>query len=72
MKIYRISYHDPMGESKGFSHHASKREAEREKLTAEGASHPPQECEIEIIHVMPTRKGIIRALNVYGGHPDNG
>lgn len=29
-------------------------------------------CEVETINVVRSKAGIIKALNIYGGHPDNG
>lgn len=74
MKIYRVSLWSDSGDgSTGYSYHSSKREAEkaaRENRSAKSNDSP--DPDVEVIDVSPTRAGIIKVLNRYGGHPDNG
>jgi hypothetical protein len=73
MKIYQLGYRG-VGvvneEHGGYRYASSKREVAR--LTAEAKSSDwPVEGVVEI-NVELTKSGVLRALNVYGGHPDNG
>lgn len=68
MKIYRVSYSGLDAEHTGYSYHSTKREAlQRVEKTREHG-----EAEMDVIHVRCSKTGVIHALNVYGGHPDNG
>lgn len=68
MKIYRVSYGGLDTEHTGYSYHSTEREALQcvEKAKENG------EAEMEVITVRCSKVGVLRALNVYGGHPDNG
>lgn len=69
MKLYKLSFTEKNdNEHKGFAFYSSQREAKKEARKV--ASH--KDCEIEAIVVTPTKAGILRALNRYAGHPDNG
>lgn len=71
MKIYQLSFAgDPDGH-KGYSYFASRRAAEDEKRDWERDSLE-RDATITEIEIEPTKHGIIRALNIHGGHPDNG
>ncbi len=80
MRLYKVAYlGEPGGvdTSTGFSFHGSKREAEKE--ARRGSDPKPldgdkqyRSASIEPIEVQPTKRGIIRALNLHGCHPDNG
>jgi ribosomal protein S11 len=67
MKIYQNSYRDEGQEHQGYSYHQSKREALKV-----ARKHGCGEVTTEVIEVQPSKAGIIRALRIYGGHPDNG
>lgn len=69
MKIYKLSYRDEGYEHKGYDYVSSKRKADR--LAAKAHRHD-YETEISVITINPTKKGILKALNQYAGHPDNG
>lgn len=72
MRFYRISMISVQeangGEHTGYEYATSKRAAAR--IVADyRATH---RCKVSVINVKPTRTGILHALNVYGGHADNG
>lgn len=80
MKIYRVSHYTVGGESEGFSYYSSRIEAEKQQVIANredreddlgqiGDEHPG---EVEEVEFALTKKGIIRLLNRWGGHADNG
>lgn len=76
MSIYKIAFNgDPDGQ-KGFDYVSSLREAQKRKREWDGNSEPGEHlqrnAEIEKLDIDPTKTGILRALNIYGGHPDNG
>ena len=72
MKIYRVHFsskeQDDNGESTGYEYFASAKAAK--KAMHDVRKH--KKCEWYQIEVDASRDGIIRALNIYGGHPDNG
>lgn len=75
MKIYRLSYRGKdggvvAGEHGGYDYVSSKRKAA--KMKARAADHDQQVEEIKVIEVEISKRGILRALNRYGDHPDNG
>lgn len=51
----------------GYEYRATKTDAKRYIKTLENC-----EAEVERIVIQLTRSGAMRALNRYGGHPDNG
>lgn len=61
-----------MGNSAGFEFFTTKRVAER--AAAEWNKDNPDEESARIVEikVVPTKRGILRALNLYASHPDNG
>jgi hypothetical protein len=73
--LYRVDYRINM-ESRGFSFHSSERDAWRSidkavqnktaDLVEEGGS------DVEAIQIVPTKAGILKALERYAKHPDNG
>lgn len=69
MKIYRTSIRNSDHEHVGFQHHGSQlaSAAYRQVAKAEGKT-----VETEQIEVKATKAGILRALNLYGGHANNG
>lgn len=73
MILYRVSTFTENGNSAGFSWHTKLREAQDAKAEAK-ANHidEEREPEIERIEVKLTRDGVLRALNRYASHPDNG
>lgn len=67
MKLYRVHHADYGGlGSAGFSWHTSKRGAE--KAEREGGA----DSSIELVEINPTKAGILKLLNRYADHPDNG
>lgn len=67
MKFYRVHFRREDDESEGYTFYTSKRAAEQgAREGVEGQS------EITVLNIEPTKHGILRALNKYGGHPDNG
>jgi hypothetical protein len=74
MKIYQVSTrananHPCNNEHQGFCFAPSKSEAFK---IAKDARSKDYDCQITAIHVTPNKQGIIKALNIYAGHPDNG
>ena len=72
-KYYKVSTTDGNGHQ-GYTYTTSKAEAERAKQTffdmSEGDSFA--DADIFEIEVEPTKRGILNALLVHAGHPDNG
>lgn len=60
MRFYRVHSYDEKNGSFGFLWYTNRREAEK-----------PGEP-IEAVNIVPTKAGILRALQVYASHPDNG
>jgi hypothetical protein len=74
MRFYRVHYTYDAGVSGGFTYFTSKREAEKHKRELNKAAlvENGDGGEIEVIEIEPTRGGILRALNLYAAHADNG
>ena len=72
MRIYRATFSN-QGESYGFGFYSSRAAALKECSDIKKLREEEEiTCSIELINVKPTKAGIISALNLYGGHPDNG
>lgn len=75
MKIYKVSLYSHQEYSVGFSFYSSKLKADNEvkryKKVA-GDDFNERLSSVELIEVVPTRQGIIDALNQYASHNDNG
>jgi hypothetical protein len=67
MRLYRLHTRDSRDGSHGYLFFASKRAALK---TVRGLES--EDFTIEPIDVEPTKAGIMRALNRYASHPDNG
>ena len=73
--FYRVDYRVNM-ESRGFSFHSSHREAWKaiteaaKKKTADPVEHGGSD--VEQVQVVPTKAGILQALERWAKHPDNG
>lgn len=78
MKIYRNSYQSHQESSCGFSFHSSAKEARKEMAKfkknsqSKGFDDFNPDSSTEPIDIIPTKKGIIAALNAYASHNDNG
>lgn len=72
MRLYRNAYLSVENNCGGFSFHPSKAAARREAAERKRDGYPPCREIAEPVDVTPTKKGILRALNIWGGHPDNG
>jgi hypothetical protein len=81
MKLYRLSKWESSDGHRGFSYFASRRaavSARRQWLNDYIYESKKQRAEmyagsdIDVIEVTPTREGILRFLNHYAAHPDNG
>ena len=73
-KLYRVALACEGGlpKSDGYVWTTSRREADRIASQYE-ADHPDEmPCTVEAIEVIPTKRGILAALNKYATHPDNG
>ncbi len=75
MKLYRNSYRGDDDEHGGFDFHASLRAAKAARasfMRLAASSQVERTCRIEPIEIKPTKAGIMKALNKFGGHADNG
>jgi hypothetical protein len=69
MRVYQLSYMDQHQEHRGFTYFGSKAAAKKEAKRAK--SNGVETTEL-VLWVEISKAGILRALNTYGGHPDNG
>lgn len=70
MKIYRVSYRCRIDqEHTGYSFHTNKREAQELARRANANDH---DVEIEKFEIHLTKVGVIRFLNSFADHPNNG
>lgn len=69
MRFYRVEMIDEVEGSQGYQYFTNHEEA---RTFAKQNQPADQRRPILAIDVTPTRAGILRALNNYGGHPDNG
>ena len=72
MKLYRVHWRHPDHESLGYSYHTSRKDVAAARREAEGNPETAQIDNIEEITVPLTKEGVLRALRLYGCHPDNG
>lgn len=71
MRFYRVHYTTDCGSSAGYDWFTCRRKAEQE-ARAWRRDNPDETTAIRAVEVSPTRAGILRALNLYGSHCDNG
>lgn len=71
MKIYRNTYSVEGGSNGGFSFHRSKRDARLAVKAYKTSSEPPHVI-AEPMEVKPGKNGLLRFLNIYASHNDNG
>lgn len=74
MRFYRLDRRAEYGESFGYEFFTTQREVQQayKDWMAESVDSDRGNTEIEEIHVLPSKDGILRALNLYAGHNDNG
>jgi hypothetical protein len=75
MKFYQLHRTHEAGESAGYEYFTGKREAESALATwRRNRPGPDQDHQgtITPIEIEPTKPGILRALNRYAAHADNG
>lgn len=74
MKLYSLHRTHSAGESAGHEFFASKRDADKAaaEWRRQGSELEEHAAEVQPITVEPTRQGILRALNRYASHTDNG
>ena len=71
MKLYRIGVQRVSDdEHVGYIYAGSQKEVATVKREVVAADNKVQE--IEAINMVPTKAGLLAALNRYGSHPDNG
>ena len=73
MKFYRVHVLCEAGTSAGYEFFTSK--AKAEAAMREWTAPPAREddvAELEEIEIEPTKSGILRALNTYANHENNG
>jgi hypothetical protein len=71
MKIYRVSLSEQVEGHRGYEYFSSKRQAD-EKARAFDYETDGNEAIVETIELKLTKKDVLRVLNQYGSHPDNG
>ena len=69
MKIYRVSV-ESNSEHQGYSFHSSRGAAE--KAIGEAKGRDFEATQDMTLDVELNKAGVLRALNIWGGHPDNG
>lgn len=74
MKFYRVVLRTERDSSQGFEFFTNLADAKRAQAEFFRNSYPEHSpsAEIETIEIVPTKRGILAALNRYAGHPDNG
>jgi hypothetical protein len=73
MKIFRVSLNDPMHENKGYEYFSSKKAAEKcLRDHCKSWDMVYEEDNITMKDVMIGKYEILRLLNEWGSHPDNG
>ena len=71
MRFYSVHRTCEGGCSAGYEFVTSRREAD--KAAAQWRKDNPDEnATVEVIDIEPTKSGILRALNLHAGHPNNG
>jgi hypothetical protein len=70
MKFYQLILSHNAGESAGFEYFTTLNDAER--TARKWAKSEDGSSEIKVIEIEPSKSGILRALNHYASHPDNG
>lgn len=70
MKVYQLSYRDQKEGHQGYTYFGSKAAAQKEtkRVQANGSLVLTQ----TVLTVEISKRGILQALNAYGGHADNG
>lgn len=68
MRLYKVTFSTPSGNN-GFVYTTSKREADRRAKEYEHLMAPIGTAEVKTILVPLSREGVLRALNLHGGHP---
>lgn len=79
MKFFRVHLFDSVDSSAGYEFASNERDARmivakfkqnnRDRVKAAGGVFNDK---IELIEIEPTKTGILKALNRYAGHPNNG
>lgn len=78
MKFYRVHLTAEAGVSVGSEWFTSERAANARKAEWKrqnrGVSDADEtaDSKVEVFDIQPTRSGILKALNLYASHPDNG
>ena len=73
MKFYRVHTTTDSGLSAGYEFFTSKAEAGKAvKEWTRGIALETDIAEIDVVEIEPTKAGILRALNLYAVHADNG
>lgn len=70
MRFYRLQRQVEGGNCGGFEWFTRRADAEREGRAWE--REEDEETFIDAVDITPTKRGILRALNHYADHPDNG
>jgi hypothetical protein len=76
MKLYRVHFYEQRDGSRGYVWFTERQAAEsnlrkfdKDNRTAEDDRRPDR---IEVVEIVPTKAGILNALNHWASHADNG
>lgn len=73
MKLYRVNRRTDGGTSGGFSFHSSMKDAKREAARYQREMEPDEELpEIDVIEFECSKGGVLRLLNYWACHANNG
>lgn len=73
MKLYQVDYTCEAGNSAGYGYFGNKREAAKaSNLWRAQGNELEHGAEIRAIEVEPTKSGILKALNRFASHANNG
>lgn len=74
MKLYRVAFYDSQSGHCGYKFFGSKRFADRasRRWTKDHKGDNLSNAPVTSLFIAPSRAGLIKAFNDYGGHPNNG
>lgn len=71
MRFYRVDTSKDGGNSAGYEWFTNKREAEQHAAKFRN-ENPNEFVDVDTVDIVPSKKGILKALHLYASHPDNG
>lgn len=74
MRFYRVHKYEIIDGSSGSDWFTTKSEATKaaNQWHRENGDETGGRVDVDIVEIEPTKAGILRALNLYASHPDNG